>query len=202
MRPTALAVATNASFSVPNASGAADRIPLGCPRGRRTCPTWLRDPCGAPVKADVVHESCPFGQSDEQQQTSEPLCGSAVRRVSITECSAETTGGAGDCDQTKIRRSTRPRTSQNRTAVPITCGIDTAASASLVPTRRASHGVSRCPIRRSTRWHRPRSPPPPRRARISPALDACRHHRSARRRWARDARSDTLSWTGAAIARS
>src|SRR5262245_57584631 len=49
-------------------------------------------------------------------------------------------------NQRKMRRSTWPRRSQNRTAVPKTCGIETAATATFVPRRTASRGVSTLPI--------------------------------------------------------
>jgi hypothetical protein len=48
--------------------------------------------------------------------------------------------------RTSTLRSTLPERSQNRRAVPATCGIDTAATASRVSISRARSGVKRLPI--------------------------------------------------------
>ncbi len=51
---------------------------------------------------------------------------------------------------TSTRRSTCARSRQNRRAVAKTCGIEIAATASCVPTRTASNGVSKLPIPKPT----------------------------------------------------
>jgi hypothetical protein len=142
-RPTAVAVATKVSFSVSNASNAADRIP----------PWFPTSPPNSPERAPAIHAPRRPKRTLVINPVSSDTAANSRRhpnriasaRLDARPCNSVPSSPPAALarpNQRKTRRSTWARSSQKRSAVAATWGIETVATASLVPSHPANSGVS------------------------------------------------------------
>ena len=143
----AVAVATNVCRSRSNPSSAADRmppwLPTKPPRKPEAAPALRASPPLKRMRFAHPSNSLTLVKRRRAPKTT------ASQRFPADRCNSAPASPPAALAIPKLhntRGSGRAPISQNRNAVPIKWGTETAATATLVPTVRASTGVSRLPI--------------------------------------------------------